>query len=499
MTDILDAVTKERIKRGGLWEFVKTFWNVVESCELVEEPHMRLVCRSLDESYYRASRSFKPADQPWMDGLRGDIPEMVIACPPGISKSLLTSVMAPAWAWTWCPQLKVISTSYSEMLVFRDAKRSFEIMTSDLYLRLYPHVDILGGERASTSFYTNSKRGMRYAVSQSGQITGVHGHIVVFDDPVKTQDLQGDAATALEKVVEKYDHVFSSRSADPETFTRVVIAQRLHYSDLSGVLIERGAHHVCLPMEFEPERAYSSHLGSDWRTHQGELLVPKRFPLSVCEARKAVLPLAEWSGQYQQNPLPADGAMFQREWFQNRYVGTPWGSATITLSVDSSHKDSKGADYTVILAGARVGPKFYVVDVMRGRMGFSDQVRSILQMRSKWANVGNILIEAKANGEAITESLRRQITGVIPVHPKGGKESRAAATQVLWNSGCVLLPEKAPWVENLIEEHVKFPLFTHDDVLDACTQWLTWSSAQDRNQHFKAAMSKARSKMSGFY
>lgn len=486
-------IAKEQIRRKGLEHFVRVFWNTVESAEYVEERHIQIVCRHLEACAFRATASLKRQQQPWMEGLE-EIKDLVIAIPPGMSKSLTAMVFFPAWVWSWCPAAKFLCTSYSETLAHRDGKRSFELMSSDLYKSMYPDVDIVGGERASMTFYTNSKKGLRFSTALGSSATGFHAHLLIADDPTKPADLElggESAAAALEKVRGRWDDTFSSRSAHPATFTRIVIAQRLAVEDLSGTMIDRGATHLFLPMEHVPERSYRSPWGDDWRTAEGELLAPLRFPEEVVSGRKRWLSARTYSAQYQQDPTPADGSIFKREWFAYRYpFGTyPWGQSPIFLSVDCSLKETSKSDFTVIQAWSKVGPKYYLVDQIRERMGFAKQVQAIMTMRSKYANVRNILVEAKANGDSVIQTLQKQFSGVIAVNPQGGKESRAAATEWLWNSGCVWLPEGAPWLDQFVEEHLTFPVGRNDDSVDSATQALIWASARDRAQLFKAAMS----------
>jgi len=500
---------REQIRRRGLLEFVRRGWHMVESCQFVEEPHIGLVCRHLEACAYYATASLQRDEQPWMStktsmhALTGEteplagISDLVIAIPPGMSKSVTAMVFFPAWVWSWCPQAKLITTSYSEGLATRDAKRAFELMTSEWYQQRWPHVQIDGGERASMQYYVNSSKGSRYSVQMGGGVTGRHAHILVADDPIKPQDIQlgGDSAReALEKTREKWDNVFSSRSADPATFCRIVIAQRLHMEDLSGHCIKRGAVHLRLPMLFEAHDSYESEWGSDWRRADGELLAPKRFPDHVVDMRRTITDARDWAAQYQQRPSPEDGSIFERSWFEHRYRELP-KNLQLTLSIDSSLKESKRADYTVLQVWGKLNASsYYLVDQVRARMGFSDQVIAAIAMRSKWPTLKNTLIEAKANGVAIINTLRQRVPGVVPVEPLDGKEARARASTWLWRAGNVHLPHKdiASWVDEFIEEHVVFPVGGHDDCVDCGSQYLNFASARDRASLFGQAMTNAR-------
>jgi len=70
--------------------------------------------------------------------------------------------------------------------------------------------------------------------------------------------------------------------------------------------------------------------------------------------------------------------------------------------------------------------------------------------------------------------LAREIPGILPVNPSGGKIARAAAVSPLIEAGNIYLPhpEYAPWVDDFIEECCAFPNGAHDDQVDAMTQAL---------------------------
>ncbi len=510
----------EMVRRKGLLEFVRRSWHLVESCDLIEEPHMEVICRHLEACAYYGSQSFRIdwEAQAWSHWIwkpdpitgaeaPGGIDYLVIAIPPGFSKSLLCMVFFPAWVWTWCPQAKFITTSYGEDLALRDARRSFELMVSEWYrgrwLNLQTEwsnveVDIEGGERASMGYYVNSRFGSRFSTPMGGRPTGRHAHFLLSDDPVKPDDLKlgGDSAKeSLEKTHYRWDAIFSNRSADAATFCRIIIAQRLHMEDLSGHAIKQGALHLRLPMEFEPADAYASAWGCDWRTEDGELLAPRRFPPKVIDLRKTITPARDWAAQYQQRPSPEQGAVFMRDWFLLEHEGIAPRGSRLSISVDSSLKEGAGKDYTVVQCWAAVSAvKYYCLDQLRARVGFLDQVNMVARMYEKHAGVRELLIEDKANGTAIIDVLRRRYPGVVAVSPEGGKRARAEAVSPLWAAGNVFLPPKrlAPWKDHFIEEHVTFPVGSNDDTVDCETQYLLRASGRARGTRNRKAAAAIR-------
>ena len=79
--DRLAAIDREWVARRGFAEFVRRAWPQVESASLVWNWHLDAVCEHLEAV------------------TRGDLRRLVINVPPGNSKSLLTSVLWPAWEW----------------------------------------------------------------------------------------------------------------------------------------------------------------------------------------------------------------------------------------------------------------------------------------------------------------------------------------------------------------------------------------------------------------
>jgi predicted phage terminase large subunit-like protein len=101
----------------------------------------------------------------------------------------------------------------------------------------------------------------------------------------------------------------------------------------------------------------------------------------------------------------------------------------------------------------------------------------------QYPNAGRILVEDKANGSAIIDTLRQEIGGIIAVTPAGGKFARASACEPMVEAGNVYLPNPtAPngrsiperaWVHDFVEQMAVFPLGEHDDDVDAFSQLLT--------------------------
>jgi len=138
------------------------------------------------------------------------------------------------------------------------------------------------------------------------------------------------------------------------------------------------------------------------------------------------------------------------------------------MSCDLAFKETRNSDFVVLQVWGGVGIEKYLIDQVRTRMDFPRTVQAIRTLRLKHFPSA-ILIEDKANGPAVIDTLKREIPCVIPVKPAGGKEARASAVSPQIEAGNVYLPDPAlnPWVDDFIEECANFPNGTNDDCVDA--------------------------------
>ena len=116
-------------------------------------------------------------------------------------------------------------------------------------------------------------------------------------------------------------------------------------------------------------------------------------------------------------------------------------------------------------------------------MGIADTMRSIRTLTAKHPRASGKLVEDKANGTAVIELLRKEIPGMIPIDPQGGKVVRAQAIAPYAEAGNIFLPNprNAPWVHDFLEECAAFPNAAHDDDVDAMTQAINYMATRFQN------------------
>lgn len=454
----------EDVRRNGLRRFVELAWHVVESSPFVGGWHVEEICNHLEAVS------------------RGDIRRLVINVPPGMSKSLVTSVFWPAWDWMTRPERKFMFATFDADLARRDALRCRELLMSDWFrARWGEAVAVYDGpdKQRTMGVYHTTKGGLRFSSSVGGKALGWHAHIQVVDDPTKPKDVQAggeQAREALDRTRDWWQHTMASRKADPKDFSRVIIMQRLHEDDLAGhVLREGGWEHLMLPMHYDPARRCETSVGGDRREVEGQLLCPERYDADAVSTTERDMGPATASAQLEQAPAPASGTIFQREWLVKEYDELPAG-VELFQSWDCAFKGNDDSDYVVGTVWGMLGARFYLVDLVRARMSFPATCAAVRDLSAKYPRCITKVIEDKANGPAVQQELQDIVAGIVAVNPMGGKIARANACSGLFKAGNVYVPkvERAEWVAAWREEMAQFPKGRHDDQVDSTTQALIY-------------------------
>lgn len=411
---------------------------------------------------------------------RHQITRLIINIPPRHMKSLTCAVFWPVWDWINAPHTRFLFSSYAQTLSVRDNLKARRLIESPWYQANWSDKYSLAADQNQKTRYDTNKGGFRLATSVGGALTGEGGDKVVIDDPISAMDTHSEAVRT--STLQWWDEAMSTRLNDKKTGAFVIIMQRLHEEDLTGHIIARetGWDHLCLPQEYESKHPHPivSSLGfKDPRKEEGELLWPEREGPKEIEELKRRLGSMAAAGQLQQRPSPAEGGMIKRSWWKF-YDELPAKWDKLIMSWDCAFKDSEknNNDFVVGQVWGLVGADAYLVDQVRARMDFPSTVEAVKSLCAKHPQVSAKLIEEKANGAAVIQTLTRKIPGIKAINPEGGKESRVAAVSPFIESGNVFLPNKLgrAWVDDLIEECAKFPAAAHDDQVDSMSQALNW-------------------------
>jgi predicted phage terminase large subunit-like protein len=255
----------------------------------------------------------------------------------------------------------------------------------------------------------------------------------------------------------------------------VIIGQRMHREDPHGAAVARdpkGWTCVSLPAllgETDDRCAIRDRHGNVlWQDERqvGEPLMPLLGVDAVAQLQRE-LGSATFAAMYQQRPHDDSASMFPRAWLTRRWVALPERFDRVAISLDASFKESKSSDYAVIQTWGRVGADRVLFSQWRRQAGFADTLAALKEAARAYPSA-KIVVELGANGVAIVDQIRREgFSQVIGVKPDGGKVARAASVQAIVESGAVVLPEHAPWLDAWLDEVTAFPNGKHDDQVDA--------------------------------
>lgn len=474
------AIDRELAARS-LRDYIEMSWPYIEPSQpFVGNWHLDAMCDVLEAAK------------------RQELLRIVINVPPGVGKSNVCTILFPTWVWTDWPGAKIISASHGEDLATDFSLKSRGLLESYWWRARWGHQMTPTKALWRNAHYTNKQGGMRLAVGAETGVVGKHGHIQLADDPHKPQDVNKVANLSkgsLDKSGRWWSETMATRVVDRATAVRIIIMQRLHENDIAGrALADEGYHHLCLPMEYVPKfcsmptlerpedqpcpikHCKASHnLDADPRTAPGELLDPERSPQKAVDVQKIELGSRGTASQLAQTPAPSDGLIFKQHHIRYWRKADLPRMTKLIQSWDMTFKETESGSWVVGQIWGQALADYYLLDQIRARMGMSDTCKAVRALTLKWPKAHRKLVEAKANGEAVVDMLRKEITGFKLVNPEGGKESRANAVEPMHDSGNVYIPhpEEAPWVPAYEEELLAFPVGAYDDQIDTMTQALT--------------------------
>jgi len=451
------------ILRQDLFTFIaKTFATIDGSQEFSSNWHIEVIADRLMRAYRR------------------EVKRLIIALPPRNLKSISASVAFPAWALGKNPALRFICASYSQELSAKLARDCRTVMSTPWYQRAFPNGRLNPDKMAEGEFETLSG-GSRLSTSVGGTLTGRGGNFIIIDDPIKPQEAQSQARR--ESVKQWYDSTLYSRLDNKKDDVIILIMQRVHVDDLVAHVMEKEDwEFLRLPAIAEDDERYALSDGRRVGRRAGEALDVKREPLAILKGLRKSMTAYQFSAQYQQSPVPAEGNLLRWRWFQV-YETLPAATkgSSIVQSWDLASSINSGSDWSVCTTWLVQDRKYYLIDVFRKRMEFPALKRKIVSHASEFG-AKIVLLEEAGIGLSFVQQLREERLRVIGVRPEGSKEDRIAAQSPIIEAGSVFLPAHAPWLDDFREEVRAFPIGRNDDQVDSMSQLLNWAERRPKKR-----------------
>lgn len=414
---------------------------------------------------------------------------LLITCPPQMGKSQRVSRRFPMWVLAQNPDTRITIASYETGV----ARRWGRAIRDDV--REHGHrigLRIRDDVSSQSEWQLEGRDGSVFTAGIGSALTGRPSDLMIVDDPTKGR-ADADSPVYQQRNWDWWREVAMTRLAPGAP--AIVTMTRWSTEDLGGMVLkpEHGGENwrvINVPAiaNHDPEAGETDPLGRE----PGEWLETTRGMTDAqWEQRRRDTGPKSWAALYMGDPTPDDGGVFPVDWptyERPLWYEKPTGERIITqlhngqhhheliMSWDLTFTGSKKSDFVVGQVWLREDANVYLLDQYRKRTDFTRTLEAIRDMKARWPQIGTVLIENAANGQAAINTLQSTIPGIVPVTPRGSKGARAdAVAPFIWSKNVWLpTPDLLPNVHNLREEALNFggTGSGHDDTIDAMTQAL---------------------------
>ena len=232
-------------------------------------------------------------------------PSLIINVPPGHGKSVMLSMWV-AWTLAKYPNSQYLYISYGKTLATKHTEFIKRIISTKHYQDIFG-VSIRHDSKAK-DFFQTTQGGAVKSFGSSGAITGQDGGLpncehfsgaVIMDDMHKPDE--SHSATIRQAVIENYRETILQRPRSTNV-PMIFIGQRLHEDDLPAYMLSG-----------KDERQWKAVVLKSL-DEAGNALYPEVNPLEQLREKQEKNPYV-FASQFQQDPIPAGGAIFKPENF----------------------------------------------------------------------------------------------------------------------------------------------------------------------------------------
>ena len=442
---------------------------------------------------------------------------LLLSVPPQHGKSYTVTETLPSWYLGKHPTDGVIIAGYESTFAESFSRRNrdkYNTIVQEVFLQRDKNGDIVHDCRPNpnvqgVALWETAQGGTCRAAGLKAGITGYGCELFIIDDPIKNKE-QADSETVIAKIHDEMGPSVQSRIHPGGKL--IVIQTRWVEGDVIGWVQENWHEWIWktinLPAEYDETAAnigpdplgrkigdslMGAHLGDDESKLPQKIANTNRWLRSKKDLVIRSDGERTWNALYQGRPSAANGNLFKEGWWKSysRSEQLRTSLEYLQLSVDATFKNTETSDFVAIELWGLKGRDVYLWKLINKRMGFLETVDKIKQLVKDFPDIDELVIEDKANGSAIIDTLHyeKNMPPVVAVTPLGGKFARAQATSNFVASGVVHLPddltleeevdiewdsrEQLTGKQKFIKQHSTFPYGKRDDMVDSQTQGLS--------------------------
>jgi len=414
---------------------------------------------------------------------RGEVKRLMVFMPPRHGKSLLCSQMFPAWYIGKHPERQIITATYGHSLASKFGRDVRNLVNEERYQAIFPETQLAEDSQARDRFNTNHN-GVYLATGVGGAATGYGAHLLLIDDPVKDrQDALSE--TISESTWNWYTSVAHTRLMPDGVI--ILIMTRWHDKDLAGRILAK-----------ESDKWNIVSLAA---IDDGKALWPEKYSLKDLESIKSSIGPVEFSCLYQQQPINQENAEFKKYWFKTFQDDECPGNLAIYTTVDPAISKKASADESaVVTVGVSPANDKYILEITHGRMNPSELINTIFQHIEKF-NPKIVGIETVAYQQALSHFLqlemrkRNKFVKIQEIKSISDKEQRIRGLIPHYSNGTIW-HRAGLYCSALEEQLLRFPVGSHDDIIDALAfQLQLWNAPQHNLNVFQKPVIKTREQL----
>ena len=440
--------------------------------EYISSVHNDLIafCRHMQADYMVGRHHRYLADQ-LMAIENGEKDRVGINMPPRHGKSQITSTYYPAWFIGRNPTKKVMLISHTADLAVDFGRKVRNIIASDAYKEIFPHVTLASDSKSAGRWNTNHG-GEFYATGVGSALAGRGADLLVIDDPHNEQEILNGNLEIFEKAYDWF--AYGARTRLMPGGRVAVVHTRWHLDDLTGRLVRDMAKNPLADQYEIVEFPAILEIEQDNGEIVEKPLWPEFFDLEALHRTKNSMPLFQWNAQYQQNPTAEEAAIIKRDWWRRWKWDEPPQCEYVIMSLDAAAEKHNRADFTslttwgVFYNDQEEQYHIILLNSICERYEFPELKSMCLQNYADW-QPDAFIVEKKSAGVAIYQEMRRSglpVSEYTPHRGTGDKIARLNSVSDIVSSGMCWVPETR-WAEELVDEIAAFPFGSHDDRVDS--------------------------------
>lgn len=482
--------------QNDFYTFVKLISETVIPNTFRDGRHIQVICEQLQQLYdsyvlYEEDPSNK-ADR------------LQVFLPPRSMKSVLCSILFPAWVLGRNPKYRVLLVGNNTQNAIDNFGRPLRnLLLSDEYKDIFPDTEIDNQASAAQRFLT-TKNGGFFCAGAGTAIAGKGGDFIICDDVLSEQT----AFSKVERTKVNMNYIPGIRSRAQPGAGELIINTRWHLDDLSGFLLKvdgdlrkgddayshsnRPWKVISIPaiLDEDASRVLRKPTDAPGAFAVGDSYWPEYKPiddlLELQKNYKQTEPY-KWNALYMQNPVPEEGGIVKYSDWQRWDKSESPKVSQVVVCMDTAYAETDRADYSAYtvwgvfyttvntVGGQQEIPHMILLHAEKGKWDFYELCEKCERLRAdpKW-RPDYFVVEKKASGHSLLQELYRRQFPLVEYDPRGKKEERLQAAAVIMRMGRVWVPEGKEWAEQVVEEVCNFPSSPNDDLTDTVSMAVTY-------------------------